>query len=581
LCGRPVDTEEDLQEVEKMEFTALKANFQEDFFLLDRLVFQLASSTATVGSDRVTGVLLAELVVRHIDAIRERKGLLSNITDLPSQAQLIAKMAAEKALKDGKTSYMKSMEAVLPRLPLPLDEVYSLHTQALSAAEEVAKEAALGVEQDDMRALCEELRAFALAEHSALRVSPNFDEDRGDVSFHSERPVTGHLLTVLERNHKLSREAAEGLLLQEYARIRAGVEEDPCFYPGVKEFDADVTAMKQALLDKAHSCGGRQVMSQMLEANTTMAEHREAVLLHSISRQMRAQQDSLQERIKTLEEALLHKLSAAEDGMQEALKQEGVERRMLDASLRQVVAESCLKESEARQALTAHVQEEHTQRVQAVADITSSVQKEASERNKQIGEVGGEVKACEKQLMELRLSTADSIAHVRESVSALDSKGMTARHELESEAREMRDKVLETLDKQLTAMKSQQTEALAGVRKESERSDEEATTKRRELEKSLTSALEKQEEQLKLLKRSTEDENIAKRTELAAVLSTQSGGLEGFWRWWCLASAFCYRVYTEIDMMRPNHVQGSIPDYPRCCKRTRGCRSGSRLLRPR
>ena len=155
-----------------MEFTALKANFQEDFFLLDRLVFQLASSTATVGSDRVTGVLLAELVVRHIDAIRERKGLLSNITDLPSQAQLIAKMAAEKALKDGKTSYMKSMEAVLPRLPLPLDEVYSLHTQALSAAEEVAKEAALGVEQDDMRALCEELRAFALAEHSALLQVP-------------------------------------------------------------------------------------------------------------------------------------------------------------------------------------------------------------------------------------------------------------------------------------------------------------------------------------------------------------------------------------------------------------------------
>ena len=52
--------------------------------------------------------------------LRHRKGLLSSITELPSQAQLIAKMAAEKALKDGKASYSKAMDAVMPRLPISL-----------------------------------------------------------------------------------------------------------------------------------------------------------------------------------------------------------------------------------------------------------------------------------------------------------------------------------------------------------------------------------------------------------------------------------------------------------------------------
>jgi len=97
---RPVDTEEALQEVETMEFENLKANFQEEFFLLDRLVFRLAAARAEesggagggAGRQAMTGEVLGEMVTRYIGAIRAREGLLASISELPSQAQLIAQV---------------------------------------------------------------------------------------------------------------------------------------------------------------------------------------------------------------------------------------------------------------------------------------------------------------------------------------------------------------------------------------------------------------------------------------------------------------------------------------------------------
>lgn len=138
---RPVDTEEALQEVEKMDFGALKSNFQEDFYLLDRLVFSLAAEPS-VGQANPTGEILSEMVGRYIKAIREREGLLSSISDLPSQAQLIAQMAAEKALNEGRNAYSKALEALESGLPMPVGELYAFHCSALQEAEGIIRRGA-------------------------------------------------------------------------------------------------------------------------------------------------------------------------------------------------------------------------------------------------------------------------------------------------------------------------------------------------------------------------------------------------------------------------------------------------------
>ncbi len=75
--------------------------------------------------------MLCQLVKRYIDAIRDKKGLLANITELPSQASLIAKMAAARALSDGKNSYAKALDALADRFPIRMAKVHDLAALAI------------------------------------------------------------------------------------------------------------------------------------------------------------------------------------------------------------------------------------------------------------------------------------------------------------------------------------------------------------------------------------------------------------------------------------------------------------------
>jgi len=52
----------------------------EEFFLLDRLVFKMASLRPTVGAFAITGAILCDIVVKYMDTIKSRTGMLSAIT---------------------------------------------------------------------------------------------------------------------------------------------------------------------------------------------------------------------------------------------------------------------------------------------------------------------------------------------------------------------------------------------------------------------------------------------------------------------------------------------------------------------
>jgi len=67
-----VDSEQKLQEVDTMEFNSLKANFVEEFFLLDRLVFKHAGMRPMVGQHPITGSIICDMVVKYLDTIKSR-----------------------------------------------------------------------------------------------------------------------------------------------------------------------------------------------------------------------------------------------------------------------------------------------------------------------------------------------------------------------------------------------------------------------------------------------------------------------------------------------------------------------------
>ncbi|EKX32320.1 hypothetical protein GUITHDRAFT_44019, partial [Guillardia theta CCMP2712] len=55
---RPVDSEASLQEVDQMEFSELKTNFVEEFYILDRLVFKHAMTPPSIGTNQINGAVL-------------------------------------------------------------------------------------------------------------------------------------------------------------------------------------------------------------------------------------------------------------------------------------------------------------------------------------------------------------------------------------------------------------------------------------------------------------------------------------------------------------------------------------------
>jgi hypothetical protein len=288
---RPVDKEEELQDVEKMEFTALKKNFQEEFFLFDRFVMNLADKAPMYGSSVVTGSVLGELVTRYIDAIRDRKGLLSSITELPSQAKLIAQMSAEKALKDGKASYNKAMDGLMPCLPLSLADIYQEHHKALAEAEKIIVDAAVGVDESDMQGLHEQLRAYALDEQSIISLGAH------DTGFTTERQVRGRLLPVLEKNKELSHETSHKLWQHAYTQVAAGVQASPCAYGSVKEYDEAVAACKQSLMEGANGSGTRHALERYLAASKQLKSDRETVMNKMFSCQLSAVQESARKQV--------------------------------------------------------------------------------------------------------------------------------------------------------------------------------------------------------------------------------------------------------------------------------------------
>ena len=82
---RPVDSEASLQEVDQMEFSELKTNFVEEFYILDRLVFKHAMTPPSIGMNQINGAVLVDLIVKYTDQIATKSGLLMSISEIPTQ----------------------------------------------------------------------------------------------------------------------------------------------------------------------------------------------------------------------------------------------------------------------------------------------------------------------------------------------------------------------------------------------------------------------------------------------------------------------------------------------------------------
>jgi hypothetical protein len=286
-----------------MEFNSLKANFVEEFFLLDRLVFKHAGVIPTIGGHPITGSIICDMVVKYLDSIKMRSGMLSAISEIPTQAQLIAKMAAERAIKTAKEKYDHGMQGVQTKLPLPLGVVHQQHLRCLADAETTLIDMAIGVEEADRLLLLHDLRQFVAEEESLLSFRP-------DVAiFVNESMLKGGLLRILQRNEELSSQATSDLFSTLYDPIGKGCREEPCAYASVEAFDAAVAALKVSLLQESRKQGVEAAMVHLLESNPRVVKDRETIIFSGFDAKLQDMRQQHAQDIELLKTEMSNKVS--------------------------------------------------------------------------------------------------------------------------------------------------------------------------------------------------------------------------------------------------------------------------------
>jgi len=131
----PVDRDEDLAQIETLEFGKLSNHFREEFTILERSIFDMVLKPTQLGGRPVTGDVLGDLLQAYMEAIfSQDSGVLSDISKMPSQHQLLSQMAGEKAVHAGLHCYHEQMQRALPSLPVPSGTLQAQHRPSHQAA---------------------------------------------------------------------------------------------------------------------------------------------------------------------------------------------------------------------------------------------------------------------------------------------------------------------------------------------------------------------------------------------------------------------------------------------------------------
>ena len=75
----------------------------------------------------ITGEVLSSLVEKYAMAISSKDGILTELSQLPTQQQMVLKLAGEKAVKSGVNAYNKLMADTISNLPINEKKLSEAH----------------------------------------------------------------------------------------------------------------------------------------------------------------------------------------------------------------------------------------------------------------------------------------------------------------------------------------------------------------------------------------------------------------------------------------------------------------------
>jgi hypothetical protein len=75
----------------------------------------------------MTGEVMASLIEKYAMAISSKDGILTELSQLPTQKQMIIKLAGERAVKTGVLEYNKLMQETVNSLPVNEKQLSEAH----------------------------------------------------------------------------------------------------------------------------------------------------------------------------------------------------------------------------------------------------------------------------------------------------------------------------------------------------------------------------------------------------------------------------------------------------------------------
>lgn len=152
--------DEVLKNLDHHDFQDLSPDFREEFVVLERRLLQILGEPRDFFGNAMTGKGLAEVLSLYLSAIKQQKGVLGDICQMPTQRELVKQLVGKRAVKAGTDRYehqlrkagLKGPDAST-HLPVRPAELLAAHGSARAAAVEACSDevGAAGLEEEEAR----------------------------------------------------------------------------------------------------------------------------------------------------------------------------------------------------------------------------------------------------------------------------------------------------------------------------------------------------------------------------------------------------------------------------------------------
>eukprot|EP01125_Pyxidicula_operculata_P018571 TRINITY_DN6608_c1_g2_i1.p1 TRINITY_DN6608_c1_g2~~TRINITY_DN6608_c1_g2_i1.p1 ORF type:complete len:1829 (-),score=575.17 TRINITY_DN6608_c1_g2_i1:19-5268(-) len=249
---RPVENEAMLKEVEKLEWNELRNEFREEYAVLERQIFTSIQSARKLSGQTITGDLIALLFEKYITSISE-KGIMSDLSQLPTQQQMVVKMAGERGVKAALQEYTAAViEQLEGKLPINDTELFEKHDLGCKKARQVFLNIVNAVGDNIPKDVQE---YYDLYNSKIAKWLSVINSDSDGNCFESKKLISGLYFDLLQKNSKLTKEKCEIEIRKVYQPILEKLKDIPTHYPTLQDYLADIDAAKKEYHNNLYSVG--------------------------------------------------------------------------------------------------------------------------------------------------------------------------------------------------------------------------------------------------------------------------------------------------------------------------------------